>query len=701
MKMLRIFGIAFGSLAALLIVGIAVLYAMFDAPAIKSEMIRQVAARTGRTLAIDGELALSVWPDVAIRLGRVTLSEMDGKTRFAGLDSVRLAVAVLPLLDKRLEARHIEVDGLSLSLLKRRDGSLNINDLAGDGKKLAEIEAEQARPSASEPLRIEVAGITLRNARLIWNDEATGKVTELSNLQFTSGRLLGDVDKKQFEVEKLALSTSGKMGDEIFDLTLAVPGLTLAGDAVAGKSLDLLAKLRGEKRQIETRLALKGIAGSPAHWQLDQFSVDLAATLGATVLNAKIASPLTFDAAGRALVLAKLAGGLELASPALPMKHLKLPLTGHFEADLSKQTAHLALDTRLDDSTIALKLAVDQLSPLILGFGIDIDRLDIDRYLPPATASNPASKDASKGASTNQPGPNATVDAGGDKKIDLAALNTLNLHGSVKIGQLQVHHLKLSQLDARISVLDGQLQVAPLSAALYGGTLDGSLAVTAANSRFEVKQKLVGISIQPLLKDLLGQDPLEGRGSVALDLVMQGQTLSALKKGLAGQAALDLKDGAVKGVNVAKLLREVKAGLSEQPGTIAASTVEKTDFSTLTATFRIAGGVAHNDDLLLKSPFLRLGGAGDIDIGNERIDYLAKVSVVNTATGQEGKSLANLKGITLPLRMQGPFSQLAFSLELESLIKDLARAQLDERKEELKAKAVEKLGDKLKGLFGR
>ena len=125
----------------------------------------------------------------------------------------------------------------------------------------------------------------------------------------------------------------------------------------------------------------------------------------------------------------------------------------------------------------------------------------------------------------------------------------------------------------------------------------------------------------------------------------------------------------------------------------------------MTASFRIAGGVAHNDDLAMKSPFLRLGGAGDIDIGNGRIDYLARVSVVETSKGQAGKERDELRGITVPVRLRGPFDDLSYTLEVDELLKDAAKAKLDEKKAELKEKAgrklEEKFGDKLKGLFGK
>lgn len=693
MKMLRIFATAGGVLVALLVATIVVLYAMFDEKAIKDELTRQVEVKTGRTLQIDGALALSVWPDVALRTGRLTLSEADGKSQFAALDSARVAVAVLPLLSQRLEARHIEIDGLALTLIKHKDGSLNISDLlAAPEKPGASAAAKPASEGgASTPLHIDIAGVALRHARLIWRDEAADQVTELADLDFTSGRLFGDVATQSLTLEKLAFSTRGKTGDALFELSFDLPSLQMTADSVLGKSLNLLASLQGEQRQLTAKLTLAGVNGSRKNLQAEQFSLDLDGRQGDAAFKANLTSPLAYEVAGRTLTLEKILGAVDVTSPALPMKQLKLLLTGELAADLSKQTATLAINTKLDASNIGLTLAVNQISPLKLAFGLDIDQLNVDRYLPPAPAATPHAE-AKTGSGTGGSAPEA--------KIDLAALKGLNLRGNVKIGQLQARNLKLSQLEARLAAANGTLDIAPLNAALYGGRLDGSLRINAGSHQFAVKQKFAGISIQPLLKDLLGKEPLEGRGTLSFDLLTRGETVTALKKALSGQAALNLKDGAVKGVNIAGMLRGVQSGLSGKAPT-AASSVEKTDFSALSATFKIAAGVAHNDDLQMMSPFLRLGGTGDIDIGNERIDYLAKVSVVNTATGQEGKSLDRLKGITVPLRLRGPFNQLSYSLEVGSLVEEAAKAQLEKNKEKLKAKAVEKLGDQLKGLFGR
>lgn len=629
MSILRKLAVALAVLSGLLVVAAGIAYAMFDAAAIKRQLIEQVAAKTGRSLRIDGEVGLSLWPEVAVSAGQVGLSEADGKTAFASLAALRVAVAVMPLLAGRVEARQIEIDGLALTLVKRRDGSLNIDDLRGGSAKPASAAADSAATSGgSQPLQLDIAGLALRDARFTWRDEAAGKLSQLSAVDFSTGRIQADGAAGRLSIADVRLALRGSSGDDRVDAGIELPSLQLDG------------------QQLSTAFA----------------------------------------------------GTLALSSPALPMRSIKLPLAGKLAADLGKSTAALTLQTSLDASKIALNVTVDRLSPLFFNADLKIDQLNVDHYLPPAR-SGAAPTPAGQGSGG----------AGGAKpagRIDLTPLEGLNFRGQVAVGQLQVRGLKLSALDMKLAAGAGRLDIVPLRARLYGGSLDGALGVSARGNVFTVRQNLNGIDIRPLLADVLGKEPLEGRGSVAIDVNTRGQTVDALKRGLAGQASLALRDGAIRGVNLAKQLRDAKAVLrGGKSAASAAEAAEKTDFSELTASFRIAGGVAHNDDLAMKSPFLRLGGAGDIDIGNGRIDYLARVSVVETSKGQAGKERDELRGITVPVRLRGPFDDLSYTLEVDALLKDAAKAKLDEKKAELKEKAgrklEEKLGDKLKGLFGK
>ena len=200
------------------------------------------------------------------------------------------------------------------------------------------------------------------------------------------------------------------------------------------------------------------------------------------------------------------------------------------------------------------------------------------------------------------------------------------------------------------------------------------------------------------MKDALDKDVLEGRGNVALDVTTAGTSVAAMKKGLGGTASMNLRDGAIKGINLAKTFRETKAVFTTRKDAVQqAKQTEKTDFSELTGTFRISNGVACNDDLSMKSPFIRLGGAGDINIGEDRMDYLAKASVVASAGGQGGKDLDHLKGMTVPVRVSGPFDKLSYNIEFGGLVAEAAKAKVEEKlKETVKGGKPE---DMLKGLF--
>ena len=122
-------------------------------------------------------------------------------------------------------------------------------------------------------------------------------------------------------------------------------------------------------------------------------------------------------------------------------------------------------------------------------------------------------------------------------------------------------------------------------------------------------------------------------------------------------------------------IRDRYKTLARAGATKRAAAGEKTDFTELSASFRVTGGVARNDDLQARSPLLRLTGSGNIHLADNRINYLAKATVVNTAAGQEGKDLANLKGISVPVRLAGPFDALTFQPDFAAVAGDPARAR--------------------------
>src|SRR6185503_9842659 len=196
--------------------------------------------------------------------------------------------------------------------------------------------------------------------------------------------------------------------------------------------------------------------------------------------------------------------------------------------------------------------------------------------------SSPAEKSGKPAPQTQKPAE--------DTPVDLSFLKGLDAQGRLQFGALQVKGLKLANVKAEVRAADGQLDL-PHAANLYEGSVAGALTARA-DGRVLVKDSLTGVQVGPLLRDFAQKDTLEGKGNVSLDVNTSGKSVNAMKKALAGNARVNLKDGAIKGINLAEVFRKAKTALGSQSARAEASKDQKTDFSELNATFQIKNGVA-------------------------------------------------------------------------------------------------------------
>ena len=425
-----------------------------------------------------------------------------------------------------------------------------------------------------------------------------------------------------------------------------------------------------------------------------QFSAQVKGSSPALDLNADLRGDYRADLGAKTYQLSKLEGSVQGSVDGRPVK---LSLAGDVQADLEKQTLNANLNSKFDESTIQAKLGLAKFSPPAYLFDVNVDRLNLDQYLPAKAKPGPAAGGQGGGASAGS----AKEE---DTPIDLSALKDLNANGKLQVGALQAKGLKLANVKAEVKAANGRLDVNPYSADLYEGAMTGSLALQAAGNHVTAKESLSNVQIGPLLRDVAQQDRLEGRGNVSVDVAGAGATVNALKRSLDGSAKVTLKDGAIKGINVAEILRKVKSlgGKSEEG---AADASQKTDFTELNATFAIKNGVAHNQDLDVKSPLIRVGGAGDIDIGNSSINYTVKASVVASSKGQGGKDLEQLAGLTVPVKLSGPLDSMKYQVDYGAAAGELAKSKVGEKAKEAieknKGKVEEQVRDRLKGLLGR
>lgn len=711
------------AIAVVLVALLAVALALFvDVNRFKPQIEAYVQTNFQRTLTIDGDLRLSVFPRLAVSLPKTRLSVRGGGEVAASVDSAQVSVALLPLLRGELRAGRVRVEALSATVERRRDGSTNFDDL---------LRGEPAAPGrpASGPPRFEIGGVELVNADLAFRDLAAGTTYRASALNLTTGRLApvsrfpvevsarlsasrpafsgdlkasGGVDldlvRGLVGLQDLGARLAGDVEGRVFELDAGAAEIRF-GDGLHGRRATASARLRGALRG-EAKVEIDAMAGTAESIAADalRFTAELAAE--GRRIAADLATPAQIRIGAPAIALTDLKGHVTLDDPALPARTLKVALGGTAEADAGRSSAVANLQAAFDDTRLALRVNVPSFAPLRTIFTAEADRLDVDRYRPQARtpAASPA---GAKGAPATE------------TPLDFGFLRGLDASGDVRVGEFKAFGIRANGVRVAARAAQGRLDVAPLSAQLYGGNVKANATAQADGNRLGLNAELAGVAVGPLLKDAAALDLLEGRGEVRLALATAGPSVEAMRRALAGTASIRLTDGAVRGIDLAGRLRDARALLRAGGSqTHASQGTQKTDFSEISASFRIRDGVARNDDLDGKSPLLRLAGAGIADIGAGRLDYTLRVSVVATATGQGGRDLADLRGVTVPVRLTGPFEQPEWTIDWseaarQALLSGPGRQLLQQVAPELpvagepRDKLRDQLKDVLKGLRNR
>ncbi len=479
-------------------------------------------------------------------------------------------------------------------------------------------------------------------------------------------KLLYSASGRRLELDAMKLALAGKQGGSAIELALDWPQLAVNGEQLKGSALSGHYKVAGP-----TALAGSFRSAAPSgHYdalRLPGFAVTLAGNAGPRKIDGNAKADLVLHIGRKALALERLDLDATVAEPG--QQPLQIALRGTAAADT--KGAQWQVDGALNTNRFDSKGSA--------GFGGTVPRL--------VASARFDNLDLNKLLGPGKPAPAAAAPA--DTTVALDGLRAVDGQFAVSAGALAFRQYRVSDARADASLDNGTLRISRLAGHAWGGSFDGSGSADARTQRIAVKLAASGVNVNALLKDVAGKDLLEGNGRVTADVTTSGANLGALRANLAGTAALQLRDGAIKGINLARSMRQAKAALSmKQDAVTKARETEKTDFSELTASARIAGGVAHSDDLDVKSPFLRIGGAGRFDIGHGTIDYTARASVIAAPAGQDAGDLAALRGLTVPVRLTGPFEAIDWKIEWSGV----AAAAVESK---LKEKLAEKLGASL------
>jgi AsmA protein len=188
----------------------------------------------------------------------------------------------------------------------------------------------------------------------------------------------------------------------------------------------------------------------------------------------------------------------------------------------------------------------------------------------------------------------------------------------------------------------------------YDGEANGTLSVDVSKGSpaYALKADVTGVRALPLLSSLADFDTVDGKMQAKADVQATGNSLRAIMSSVAGTASVDVRDGALRNLNLAKMIRALTSGTlsgwQERPD-------QTTDLSQLSATATIAQGKATTSDLFLAGPLVRMTGAGTVDLGSKMLAFRVEPKLVMTTEGQGGS--ADPIGLGIPVIVQGTWGE--------------------------------------------
>lgn len=684
-KPLKIFGITVAVIIGLLIVTAIVLPFVINPNDFKPRIAKLVQTKTGRLLDIQGNIKLSIFPWLGVQVGPMQLSNASGfgNMPFASINETDIHVRFLPLLHGKVEIGNIKLDGASIDLERNAAGQTNWQDIVehlSKGPAPASGSQNHSGSNLLENLRVE--GLQLSDSSLRWNDAQKHQQYTVSNLELDMGAFAPAKPVRVTTDFDFSGSNPQMKGHTEFKGTLIADPLrkiytaddaklqaTASGDAIPGGNVDATLVWK----HIVANLQSNTVAVN----QLDASAYG--ATLHVDMQGKNVTREPAFTGkfvldrfSPRQVLTAMGHGSLVQTRDATALDSAALG----FDFVASSHAAILQnLQLKLDQTTVTGQAAIKDFKSQALNFDLNVDNVNADRYLPPQKAGTPQK-------------PREPLDIN-KISVPVRTLRSLNLDGHLKIGQLVLLGATVSNLDFGMSAHQGLVKLNPVNAQLYSGTLNGSAQVNVHGDTPDVRENLIlkGVEIGGLVKDMFKLDRVSGSVDLTSDLRALGPTVGEMRHTVDGRLGFDFKNGAYQGVNVWDSIERAYAKLERLPSPPPAP--PRTEFADVHGSASVRRGILENHDFVAALPYLKLEGAGKVDLAEGTVDYGLKAHITGTPKVGAERNLGRLTGTVIPLRITGTFADLSVRPDLERIVREKATRAVDAKKAELQKRLEE------------
>ncbi|WP_417692111.1 AsmA family protein [Roseibium sp.] len=551
----------------------------------------------------------------------------------------------------------------SFSFFTKLDGSKDAVSLADLTGTIGSLSAEgqlqallrEGDPSHTGRLLIREAPLADLASLASVPVDATGQLA--ADLRFTAQGLNLDDVLDSLDINGTAEVRRGKLSGLNLSETLDLPGS--ANDVsdlnlqIALKGRDAPVSLSGSLSWLGEAFTVQGqstfatlMSGNPAKTSLRVKAAPVTAGFEGTVsLNGSADGAVSLETANLRDLLARFGRPVEAGNGLR-----NFAVSGQFDKDgqrlLFKDTSFT-----LDETEGTASGSVSLGGKPSLQAALTFSRLGLDPYFSSAGSASAAGASAGSGQTSG-----AQSAGWSDAPLDLSALTLVDASVTADARQITYDGITIDRGNLSADLKNGLLTAKLADLSLYKGAGSADLTVSGASTpSIAAKFSLASVAARSLLQDAAGFDWLEGTAAITLDVKTTGASQKALVSGLTGTASYQFLDGAIRGLNIPKMLRglslETLLGWQD-------TSEEKTDFSSLTASFQIAQGIATTSDLRLIGPLVRMTGKGTTDMPQRTLDWRVEPRVVPTLEGQaptprakgEDKKLA---GLGVPVVIKG------------------------------------------------
>ncbi len=586
---------------------------------VTAEVVSRVKAATGRDLKIGGKVSFSIVPILGVEANDVSFSNPPGagSPDMAKFAKLQVALKFWPLLRKQVEVDKLVLVNPVIALEVDKQGRPNWQF----AEKAPPAQPRQAQPAPSAGTggglgELSLEDVRLENGQISYLDQRKGEKLVLD--QITMKLSLPNLDSP--------LAAEGSLVYRGEKLSLNV-GVANPRNFMEAKSTGLTLKLASKPVNAD----FKGNVTGSTPLKLDG-AVDLQVP-SVRGLAQWAGTPL--NAPGSGFGPLAISGKASVAGPKISFSEAKLAL------DNIKGAGELALDT-------------GGVRPAVKG-RLDVDKLDVNPYLPPETPSKPAGGGGTSGAGTGAASSGATAKSSdwSDQPIDVSALKAADADFALSAGSILYRKLQIGKSALGLHLKEGRFEADLTELVLYKGAgkgkmvVDGSGAVPGISSDFDLKN----VQIELLLKDYMDMDRLSGVGAFVINVTGRGKSQREIISSLGGKGDFNLANGVIKGMNLVGMVKNIgNAFESSSKG------ADQTDFASLTGTFTITNGVLHNNDLQLKSAEIPMTGAGTVDLPRRSVQYKVTPKVVGI--------------VAVPVDISGPWDNLHYAPDLAGMVGD-------------------------------